>query len=198
MRGALFQPLISGYLTPDRVPLNGGPCEPDQIVEHTTCEIVGNNCGVDGEVNTQLALGKTKKIEDVRCDDRVLVERNRENDCVSTLPPSENSCQLDERVLKTTTFSACGEDAESMKSEGPLSGGDMNVENECARGITSTAVKAPSENDCVWGIRGFCKTHKSYGKKYTTSSKDWKLKKDGTFGENVVVFGQNFVIFSPC
>ena len=135
---------------------------------------------------------------DVTRDDRALVGRDGENDCVSTLPPSTKNCQLDVRVLKRTTFTECEEDARCMKSEGTLSGGDMNVENECARGITSTAVKAPSENDCVWGIRGFCKTHKSYGKKYTTSSKDWKLKKDGTFGENVVVFGQNFVIFSPC
>ena len=183
-RGHLFQPLILGYLTPDRVPSTGGPCEKDQILERTTFEIIGNNCGGDREVNTQLALGTTEKIEDVRCDDRVLVERNRENDCVSTLPPSENSCQLDERVLKTTTFSECEEDAESMKSEGPLGGGDMNVEveNERAGGVTSTAEKDPIENDCVWGVRGFCKTHRMYGKKYSTSSKDWKKKKDGTFG----------------
>ena len=218
--GTMVQHLISGYFTPDRVPLRSGmggigpaslgltsggsPCNDGmgfdilEIVEQTTIEMGDGDSGLEGGVNNQIVLVTSEVMEEVTGDDCVPEGKNGENNCVSTLTPSEDDCE---------------EDRKCMRGEGALVTDDMD--DDCTWGMTKKEevtenicepvdvmrrqecevtlppsvnecvvddLEAPTENECVWGVRGWCKTHKIYGKKYTTTSKDWEKKKDGTFG----------------
>ena len=86
------------------------------------------------------------------------------------MPSVEGKLKWCDEDRETTTF---GDDG---KKE-PLGNPTENVEID-AKGSKNV----DGENECVWGVRGWCKTHKAYGKKSITTTKIWKQKKDGTFG----------------
>ena len=51
-----------------------------------------------------------------------------------------------------------------------------------AMNVMNVDFEGEERDDCVRGVRGWCKTQKLYGKKNTTSSTKWAKKKDGMFG----------------
>ena len=95
-----------------------------------------------------------------------------------------NECEEDVRYGKNEVF--LGIDDMNVDHENDCAGGitsteevtvnicdpvDVKRRQECEVKLPSSVnecgtndEKTPSENDWVWGIRGYCKTHKSYGK----------------------------------
>ena len=109
--------------------------------------------------------------EDRKCmrGEGALVTDDMDDDC-------QNDCTWGMTKMEEVTENIC-EPVDAMRRQECEVTLPPSV-NECV----VDDLEAPTENECVWGVRGWCKTHKIYGKKYTTTSKDWKKKKDGTFG----------------
>ena len=118
-----------------------------------------DNFGTNADANCEGEMSVNKNVisQDLHMDvipenDCAPVVSEDENDRATGMPSSGRKQTLFEEDSETSTL------AEDVK----------NV--------------SPAKNECVWGLRGWCKIHKLYGKKLVTTTKVWKKKKDGTFG----------------
>ena len=118
-------------------------------MEQTTFEM-GDSGVVEGGINIQTVLVTPKMMmEEVTRDDCAPDGNIGDYNCVSMITPSEEDKQLHVKDLIMTTFDDCEEDGEYIKGGGALVTIDMKNDD-----VKNVDVKAPTENECVWGVRG--------------------------------------------
>ena len=152
MKGlATVQPPISKYFQLERIPLNGNEVnvEPAPLERPDAFAIDEEyECGADNS-DVMVVLRQDCVNDEKVGDDCATESISNENDCASPLTSGgkkENEC---EENIERTTF----DEKERTK---------VNVTNTMDnKNENVTTDMDQTENDCVWGLRGYCKTHKA-------------------------------------